>query len=395
MEQIAFLKLVLLPFLIAFTAVCIVHPHTVKIAKLKKIVDNPNARKLQKEPVPVLGGVAVFFGIFISLSFARMLGDCSGLLVMLTAMMMMLYLGAIDDILDLRVSSRILAQLCAGLTLALLGGGEYQIDSFCGLFGIHALYPWLSVILSVFIFVAIANATNLIDGVDGLSSGFGVLASLMFLFAFIYTGDHTMIILCAATMGAMVIFFLHNVFGKQSKMFIGDSGTLVLGTILSCYVLRLIHSVGMHDIATPHNLPASVIPFTIAVLAIPVFDTLRVMVTRIAKRKSPFHPDKTHLHHMFIELGFSHVVTTLNILGLNILIVGVWAATYFSGWAPSVQLLCVIVAGITFTYGLFFSVKRFKRRQPEQFARLAERIHSRQPQRAGWFLVVQRFIDKI
>lgn len=394
MEFFDYFKLIILPFLVSLSAVWIIHPHIVKVAKIKGIVDNPNARKLQKEPVPVLGGVAVFFGIFMSLSFANILAECSELFVLLTAMLLMLYLGSIDDILDLRAISRLVVQIGAALVLIYLGG-DYLIDNMLGLFGFHGLPHWFAVALTVVAAVGIINATNLIDGVDGLSSGYGVIASLIFSFAFFYMGDYPMVILSASTVGALSLFFLHNVFGKKSKMFIGDGGTLVLGIILAAYVSRLICSTQTVDEAILYNERASVIPFTLAVLAIPVFDTLRVMSTRILRGRSPFHPDKTHLHHLFIDLGFSHVITTASILSLNVMVIGIWALMYFNGYTANMQVAVVFIAAITATFGLYFSVQLFKGRNPERYTRLVSYIRTRQPKRDGWFLTVQQIIDKI
>lgn len=394
MEFSDYFQLIILPFLISLAAVWIIHPHLVKIARIKDIVDNPNARKLQKEPIPILGGVAVFFGIFMSLSIAGILTECSELFVLLTSMLLMLYLGSMDDILELRATTRLVVQIGAVLVLVFLGG-NYEIDDLLGLAGFTAIPQWAAIPLTVFAAVGIINAINLIDGVDGLSSGFGVMSSLMFSVAFFVVGDYPMVILCASTIGALTLFFLHNVFGKKSKMFIGDGGTLVLGIILAAYVTRLIDSAQTQVPCPTVNEPASVIPFTLAILSIPVFDTLRVMSTRILDRKSPFHPDKTHLHHMFIDLGFSHVITTVSILTLNSLVIAIWAFAYFSGSSAMVQTFAVVLAGVTVTFGLYHSVQRFRTGNPDRYERLVRYIHARQPRRDGWFLVMQKIVDKI
>lgn len=394
MEYFDYFKLIVLPFFISLASVWIIHPHIVKVAKVKGIVDNPNARKLQKEPVPVMGGVAVFFGIFMSFSFANVLAECSELFVLMTSMLLMLYLGSIDDILDLRAISRLIVQVGAVLVLIYIGG-DYEIDHMFGLWGIHALPQWVAVPLTVFVAVGIINATNLIDGVDGLSSGFGVMASVVFSVAFFYTGDYPMVILCAATVGSLSLFFLHNVFGKKSKMFIGDGGTLMLGIILAAYVVRLICSAQPLDAAALPNERASVIPFTLAVLSIPVFDTLRVMSTRILTGHSPFHPDKTHLHHMFIDLGFSHVITTVSILSLNTLVIIVWAVACYAGCSADTQTFIVFLTSIACTFGLYRGMRSFRQRSPERYERLREFIRDKQPRRDGWFLTVQKIVDKI
>ncbi len=389
-----YLKISALPFVISLASVWILHPQIIKIARLKEIVDNPNARKLQKEPVPILGGVAVFFGIFMSLMFSNIIIQCSELFMLLTAMLLMLYIGAMDDILDLPPWSRLVTQIGAALVLIYLGHG-FVIDNLMGLLGIFALPEWVAVPLTVFAIVGIINATNLIDGVDGLSSGFGMMASLVFTVAFYRLGDIPMVVLSASTLGALLLFFLHNVFGKTSKMFIGDSGTLTLGIILAASVTRVISQVQVPESTLFEADSASVIPFTLAVLSIPVFDTLRVMLTRIMHRRSPFHPDKTHLHHLFIDLGFTHVITTVCVLTLNTFVLLLWTAIYYAGASPETQIVTVVAAALAVTAGLYQSVEWFRRRYPERYARTVDRIRRGQPKRDGWMLVAQRIIDRI
>ena len=188
-----YLKIGFLPFIISLVAVWILHPQIIKVALLKEIVDTPNARKLQKEPVPILGGVAVFFGIFMSLMFSNIVIECSELFILLTAMLLMLYIGAIDDVLDISPQARLAAQIGAALVLVYLGNG-YVVADLMGLFGIGALPEWAAVPLSVFAIVGIINATNLIDGVDGLSSGFGMMACLIFSVVFFNLDDVPMVV---------------------------------------------------------------------------------------------------------------------------------------------------------------------------------------------------------
>lgn len=389
-----YLKISALPFAISLVSVWILHPQIIKIARLKEIVDNPNARKLQKEPVPILGGVAVFFGIFMSLMFSNIIIQCSELFILLTAMLLMLYIGAMDDILDLPPLSRLATQIGAALVLVYLADG-FVIDNLMGLLGIYAIPGWVAVPLTVFAIVGIINATNLIDGVDGLSSGFGMMACLVFTVAFYRLDDVPMVVLSAATLGALLLFFLHNVFGKTSKMFIGDSGTLMLGIILAASVTRIISQVRVPESTLFTGNDASVIPFTLAVLSIPVFDTLRVMLTRMLHRQSPFHPDKTHLHHMFIDLGFTHVITTVCVLSLNTFVLLLWTAVYYMGVSPEMQIVVVVASALAVTAGLYRSVECFKRRNPEGYARTVDRIRNGQPKRDGWMLVAQRIIDRI
>lgn len=395
MELSDYFNLIAPPFVVSFIAVGIIHPYIVRIAKIKGIVDAPNARKLQKGPVPVLGGTAVFFGIFMSMSIANALATCTGIDVLMSVMVLMLYLGTIDDILDLRAVTRLIVQIIAALVLIYLGGGYYLIDSMLGLWGFNTLPYSIAVLLTLLSIVGLINAVNLIDGVDGLSSGFGIMACFAFMIAFLYVADYTMVILCASMIGALLLFFFHNVFGQKTKMFIGDGGTLVLGIVIAACVIRLLHIMNLQDTRKLINEPASAISFTLAILSVPVFDTLRVMSRRILMKKSPFHPDKTHLHHMFIELGFSHVLTTACILTINSLVILVWICMFFGGVSANTQTVIILMINFLVTFGLYYSVQLLCQRKPETYAHLVEYIRSIQPLREKWFLSIQKIADKI
>lgn len=384
--------LIVAPFLIALIAAAIMHPCIVKIAKMKKIVDNPNARKLQKQPIPILGGVVVFFGIFFSVACAHGLEDCSSLLVAFAAMMIMLYTGTMDDILDLRPSTRFAVQIFAACLLIFVG--HYGLDNLHGLWNIYALPPSEYIPLTVFACVGIINALNLIDGVDGLSSGYCIMASMVFGAVFTLSGStRPMSILALATVGSLIPFFLHNVFGKRSKMFIGDGGTLLMGIIMSVFVMRVIQSEGVSRLLDGHGY--SSVAFTLAVLSIPVFDTLRVMSSRMLKGCSPFHPDKTHLHHLFIELGCSHIITTIIILTLNFLIILAWMLAGHLGVSAETQTYLVVGLALLFTTGIYGGFKLIQHRSPAAFERIVALSLRLRPKRDGFYLTLRRWIDKI
>ena len=385
------MMLYLLSFLVALLSVRWIHPRLVRIALDKNIVDNPNARKLQRRPTPVLGGIAVFFGSVIGLGCASFCCDCSDLFIVVVAMMIMLYTGTMDDILDLSPGLRFLIEIGTVLLLIFVGG--YTLNDFHGLWGINQIPQWVAVPLTVFAAVGIINAINLIDGVDGLSSGYCILTSLLFGVMFWYVGDRVMVVLAVVAAGSLIPFFFHNVFGKSSKMFIGDGGTLVMGIVMSVFVIRILRHGALSEVYDAENI--GLVPFTLAVLAVPVFDTLRVMTTRILKHKSPFHPDKTHLHHMFIRLGCSHAATTLAIVTLNFFVVLCWWISYMAGCSINVQLYIVLVLSILITFGLYNFMEwhiRHKTHLVLILHRIGYRTHLN---RTGVFFWLQKKMDKM
>ena len=382
---------IIIPFFTALLLVGWIHPRLVKIALLKNIVDNPDARKLQRTPVPVLGGVAVFFGVVIAIGCMSSVVDCSGLPVVIMAMMAMLYTGTMDDILSLSPGLRFVIEIVVVLLLIFVGG--YCIDDFHGLWNIGRFSYWCAVPLTVVAAVGIINAINLVDGVNGLSSGYCIMACLIFGTLFFLAGEAPMTILAAVSVGALIPFFLHNVFGKTSKMFIGDGGTLVMGLVMSVFVIAILQNGSR--VAAYVNPNVGLVPFTLAVLSVPVFDTLRVMSTRILKGTSPFRPDKTHLHHMFIDLGCSHVATTLAILGVNMFVVLCWWALEASGFSIAVQLYAVIAVSLLVTSGLYHFMQWHICRDT-RFMRAMRRLgYKTHISRTGIFFWLQQVMDKV
>lgn len=383
--------LVIAAFLIPLFVVGWVHPKIVEIALAKNIVDKPGTRKLQRRPIPVLGGVAIFFGIVVGLGCMSGIVDTRSLLIVILAAIIMLYTGTIDDILQLTPTLRLLIEIVVGLLLIFVGG--YCLDDFHGLWGIDKIPDGLAIPLTVAASVGIINAINLIDGVNGLSSGFCIVASAMFGTLFYLSGDITMTVLAAVSAGALVPFFFHNVFGKTSKMFIGDGGTLVMGVIMSIFVIEVLQYDSLCALYVGSNI--GLIPLSLAVLAVPVFDTLRVMSTRMLRGTSPFHSDKTHIHHVFVGLGCSHIATTMIVLMLNASVVLCWWAVTALGASIDVQLYTVVTTGILITCGLYHFME-YQRSHNTRLMGIMHRLGYRTHiSRRGFFLWLQNTIDKI
>lgn len=383
------IQYILIAALSAMIAVIWIHPKLVKIALLKSIVDCPDSRKLQRTPVPVLGGVAVFFGIVLGVALTSGYTNCQSLMTIIAAMMIMLYVGTMDDIVGLSARLRFLVEI--GVASLLIFATDLCIDNFDGLWGYYVIGADMAIPLTIVAVVGIINSMNLIDGVNGLSSGYCIMASTIFGTMFYIIGNAPMAILAAVSIGSLIPFLFHNVFGKTSKMFIGDGGTLVMGIVMSTFVVHILSSeTSLAEIDPAFGL----VPFTLATMSIPVFDTLRVMLSRILRGTSPFHPDKTHLHHMFIDMGFSHAGTTMSILTLNSLIIAAQIGAWYLGASVDVQLYIVIAMSLIFTFGLYhllyaLSDANIVKRAIKGVGRATHL------ERKGIFLILQKIADKI
>lgn len=350
--------------LAALASVRWVYFRILKIAKQKQLVDNPDARKLQKTPVPVMGGIAVFFGVLCGVLVACCLyalpqemgvealpAPSSNLLPILIAMALMLYTGAIDDIVGLSAGKRLLIEALVVLGLVVASGG--CVDTFRGMWGIGELRWWIAVPLTVFAGVGIINAINMIDGINGLSSGLCMTCSLLFAAAFTRILDWQNAFLAYSMTGALLCFFIHNVFGRRSRMFIGDAGTMMMGILMTWFVISTLRAPAMTEYYTP-VMRTNMVAMCLAILAVPIFDTLRVMTMRALHGRSPFAADKTHLHHAFIAVGFSHSVTTLTEVMINLAVVGVWGLCVLLRVGLDMQLYAVAGAAMLLVWGTYF-----------------------------------------
>lgn len=356
------LAITCMPAAASLLAVYWIYFKILKIAKLKNLVDNPDARKLQKSPVPVVGGLAVFFGLIFGLltggtmmgllgTEAQQLADVLAaprLLPIVLAMSIMLYTGCMDDIMGLSPKARFAIEIL--VILGMIYSSGICVDSIHGLWGITAI-PWIiAVPLTVFAGVGIINAVNMVDGVNGLSSGLCITCSMLFGLYFLSMGDHVNAVLAFSMVASLFLFFVHNVFGEQSRMFIGDAGTMVMGVLMIWFVMCAMHDAGQIHTQVHTYCPTAMV---VAFLSVPVADTLRVMTMRVIHGKSPFSPDKTHLHHAFVGIGVSHSITALSEILINVTVVGVWFLTIHLGAPLHCQLYAVVLVSAILVWGTY------------------------------------------
>ena len=372
----------LILFAVALASTWAIYGPTLRIALQKGIVDNPDARKLQKRPVPTLGGVVVFFGIAVGLMFFKTMFYQTALLPVLAAMVIMLYVGTIDDVVGIAPTKRLLIEV--GVALLLIYGSRSCILNFQELWGLGLIPLGVAIPLTAFTIVGLVNAINMIDGVDGLLSGFGILICGFYGLLCFLAHDYSNAALAAVTAGALLTFFLHNVFGQKSKMFLGDGGSMLLGILVSWLVISILgghfHILEYLDGRVNFNL----IAFALAVVAIPVADTLRVMTVRVFEGRSPLQADNLHLHHHFLRCGFSHLATTLSMLGMALVIVGAFLAVWALGASADWQLYTVIAVTALLDGGGAWVMGRLEGRH----------VISDHPERKGLWRRIQERMDK-
>lgn len=318
----------LLAFVSSLVIVIVAIPTVIRVSYLKHLYDVPDERKSHEKVVPTLGGLAIFAGFMISSSLTIHEQNFN-YNYLVGALMIIFFIGIKDDILITAPIKKLMGQLLAAGILVVLGG--VRITSMYGFLGVGELAPEISATLTVFTLVVIMNGFNLIDGINWLSAGVSIVVSSFFGFWFWQTGHEDLAIISASLVGSLLGFMWFN--KTPAKIFMGDTGSLIIGLIIGVQTVFFIclspgSSWGINSVP--------IVAF--GVLIVPLFDTLRVFIFRALKGKSPLNPDKNHIHHRLLELGFSHIKASVSIMVFNLLFILMVYALRNIG---SIQLLAV------------------------------------------------------
>ena len=325
-------------FLVVVTITGFIIPQILLIAFRKNLFDEVDPRKIHKGAVPRLGGIAFFPAILFSL--LMMFGVCrqfypflldsviqsslTGLCFIACAGIMLYLVGMADDLIGLKYRAKFAAQILASALIVI--GGVYMED-FHGFLWIYTIPLLLAFPLTILLTVFITNAVNLIDGIDGLASGLSAIACAFYGFIFFKAGLHIYAMVAFATLGALMPFFYYNVFGnvkKHNKIFMGDTGALTIGLILSVLSIHMTQIDG----TTVFDANPAVVAF--APLLIPCFDVVRVYFHRLKAHRNPFLPDKSHIHHKLLAIGMHQRVAMLTVLSasLALSLLNFWLSSY-------------------------------------------------------------------
>lgn len=297
----------------------VIIPKILLISYKKRLFDMPDDRKIHQTPIPRLGGISFFPVILITSCFVLGIRFYTGypmdnmpvneFLFFTVGGMMLFLIGVADDLIGVSYRYKFLVQIIAALMI--VWPGEW-FNSLGGLFGIWELPKAIGVLLSLFVVVYITNAINLIDGIDGLASGLSCIALFVLGIICVVTGDEVYALLTFSTFGVIVPFWFYNVFGnarRGHKLFMGDTGSLILGYIISLLVIHL-SRVGTCDETVTHS--NMVLAFS--TLIVPLFDVVRVVLHRLREKKNPFLPDKNHFHHKLLRTGMRPRLVMVTIL---------------------------------------------------------------------------------
>lgn len=314
----------LLAFLVSAAVASFMLPRIILISFRKRLFDTIDRRKVHSGIVPRLGGVAFVPSMVIAIAFVAGLDTLSPgsgshfvlgsprLALVLCGMMLLYMEGVADDLIGVGYKAKFFFQLICSVGAVASG---LWLNDLSGLFGIYTLPAWIGMPLTIVLLVFVINAVNLIDGIDGLASGLSGIAFFFLGCLFSYTGDMVNAVISFATLGALVPFFLYNVFGRADrhrKIFMGDCGSQTIGFVLGLLAV----SFCQHNEAQAIGIPSSPI-VAFSLLMVPCLDVIRVMLGRVRRGSNPFMPDKTHIHHKFLALGMSHRTTMVTIIMIS------------------------------------------------------------------------------
>lgn len=329
---------VLLSIAISFTITFLGLPAIITVAEQKKLFDVPDARKIHRDLIPALGGIAIFAGFMLACLLSVNLRQSGEFQYFFAAAVVMFFLGVKDDILIISPIKKFLGQVIAAVMI--IYKGDIVINSMHGFMGIYELPHMFSMFLTYFTMIVIINSFNLIDGIDGLAGSLGVVAASIFGLYFVSAGMPGYAVLGFALAGSLIAFLIFNF--HPARIFMGDTGSMLIGLVTAILAIKFIDTAHAPDTPVPIA-SAPAIGFT--VLLIPLMDTLRVFAIRMFHRRSPFSPDRNHIHHLMLDKGWSHKTITLTLAFFNLAIVALVYAFRQLGntW--------LIFSGITMFFG--------------------------------------------
>ena len=338
-------------FITAFLLTYFILPSVLRLAHTRNLFDAPDERKLHQKSIPALGGIAIFAGIIFSVLFWMEIPDAA-LRWLILSLIIIFFLGLKDDVVTISPLKKLTGEIVAAVILIIYG--NVRIYNLQGLFSFYELPFILSVALTLLVFIVVVNAFNLIDGIDGLAGGIGIIASVAFGSFFLLTKQVHLAILAFATAGALLAFLRYNF--SPAVIFMGDGGSLLVGFILAILCVKFIDLPVLPD--AQRGLYLNTPPVAMAILIIPLTDTLRVFIIRILQSRSPFSPDRNHIHHVLLNLGLNHRKTALTLYSVNIFII--WLALSLNKHGVNLLFAAVVSAAYIFNLLIYFLKQRQK-----------------------------------
>ena len=337
---------IILCFITSFALTYLAIPSIINVAKKKNLYDIPDSRKSHTELIPNLGGIAMFAGVLFSIVLwtpFEVFGDTQ---YIICAFIIVFLIGAKDDIDPISSTKKFLGQLFAAFILVFKA--NIQLTSLYGIFGIYDIPYYPSMLLSMFTILVIINAFNLIDGINGLSASLSTLISITLGTWFFLIDEMQLALTGFALAGSAIAFLKFNI--TPAKIFMGDTGAMLSGIICAILSIQFIEIQQTLPDNSPYLIQAAP-AVAVGIMFLPLFDTLRVFVIRLINGRSPFHADRLHIHHMMIDVGFTHMQATGILVFVNLLFI--FIVLKFQSIGNLYLLLTILSIALLFTTMLF------------------------------------------
>jgi UDP-N-acetylmuramyl pentapeptide phosphotransferase/UDP-N-acetylglucosamine-1-phosphate transferase len=332
--------LIAISFIIgAFLLTFLTLPKIIAVVEYKNLLDEPNKRSSHKKVTPTLGGISFYFTLMFSFFFLKYFDVNHIVYNILPGLTILFVFGLKDDLVVLSPTSKLIGQLVA-VSFVLLNPA-FQIESLNGFLGIYHIPQYVAIGVSAMLMVLIINAYNLIDGIDGLAASIGIIISIVNAIIFYYLQLHFYFYLALIIIATLSAFLPYNLSKKDNKIFMGDTGSLIIGFVISIFTIKLLtlnEQISASDFPMViENLPL----VALVILIVPLFDTLRVFTIRIVNKKSPFSADRNHMHHILIDLGLTHIKASLILILFNIVFVMLFI--YLSSTSQQMYLIIFLI----------------------------------------------------
>jgi len=320
-------------------------PAIIRLAEQKNLYDTPdNVLKKHQGKIPTLGGIAIFGATLIAFTLFASFQENPSFSYAISALLLLFFTGAKDDIIPLTPYKKVLSQFLASLIFVFLAG--IRLTSFHGFLYIYQLPYIISIAFSILTFLVIINSFNLLDGINGLAGGIGLVVSICFAVLF-FIGKNQLMLSASISLSGALLGFLYFNFRKKAYIFMGDTGSLVMGAFFSIFAIEFIESnQSFQDWFKPNYAP--LLAFTI--LIIPLFDTLRVIILRLIYRKSLFQGDRRHLHHFLLDIQLTHLQASGILFITNIFLVII--ALAFRNY-PELGLITIMLIATLLSFWLY------------------------------------------
>jgi len=341
-------------FILAFIIAYQTFPTILYVAKEKHLMDEPGSRSVHSNRTPTLGGIGIFFSLVVVMTIVGAMLNTKVLLLVMGGLTILFFLGLKDDLTILSARKKFIGQLLAALLLIVFT--DTRIIGFSKILDVDTLPYWVSIFFTLFVYILIINAFNLIDGVDGLAGSIALLISVVFSVIFYKLGALSLATISVALIGALLAFLRFN-FSIKKKIFMGDTGSMIVGFLLAFFTISFI-SQSQIDIDSSYFKASPAL--ALALLFYPLLDTFRIFFIRIfILRKSPFEADRNHVHHRFIDYGFTHVQTTATIVLINLIVIII--AFNMLHLNLNTQIILLLIYGPILFYIPFLLKRRIKK----------------------------------